>query len=384
MKTTLLLFASFLLTNLTSFAQAPVKLSSGQFGFNEGPVWDQNDKIIFSDVGTLKVEVYTISTNSFSTAFTSSVRTNGLMLDENSNLIVCEFQGGKVSQRTMSGTVLNTYATGLTNPNDLCLDKNNGMYVTDPNDDAVYYISPPKPTRTTSLVDDTIDFPNGVLITNDGKKVLVSDSDNYEIFQFDIDAATGALSNKTVFATLEDTDNSEPRSLADGMALDTNGNLYVAAKKSIQIFDASGTHTKTIAFTENVTNCTFGGTNLNTLFVTTPKDLYKIDFTGVTGFQHPFDLPESNLATNDSPFKHSFHIFPNPTSNNKVTITVGDVKINQITLFNNIGLNVDGFNFEKINNDIQVHLNPNLNNGIYILSLKTDDGTIINNKIIIK
>ncbi|MBU2950121.1 SMP-30/gluconolactonase/LRE family protein [Tamlana agarivorans] len=383
MKTTLLLFASFLLINLTAVAQTPVKLSSGQFGFNEGPVWDQNDKIIFSDVGTRKVEVYTLSTNSFSTAFASSVRTNGLMLDENSNLIICEFQGGKVSQRTISGTVLNTYASGLTNPNDLCLDKNDGMYVTDPNDDAIYYISP-GPTRTTTLVNSTIDFPNGVLISNDGKKLLVSDSDNYEIYQFDINPANGTLSNKSVFSTLEDTDNTEPRSLADGMALDSNGNLYVAAKKSIQIFDDSGTHTKTIAFTENVTNCTFGGTNLNTLFVTAPNDLYKIDFPGVTGFQHPFDLPKNNLSTQNTSNKHSFNLFPNPTSNHKITIQVGKVKIKEIALYNNIGQKINGVKVQQINNELLVNLNQNLKSDIYILSLETTNGEIINNKIIIK
>lgn len=382
MKRKLLLLTLLLNSGLQIFSQTPIKLSTSQFGFAEGPVWDRDDKIYFSDIQTRQVETYSIGNNTFSTAYTSTGRTNGLMFDKDLNLIVCEFQRGEVTQRTTAGALSDTYASGFINPNDICLDKRGGMYITDPNAKEVYYIGP-SPTRTKTLVDDSLEFPNGVIISNDGHTLFVSDSRSYHIYKFDINLITGLISNKTVFATLTDNDNTDTRSLADGMALDTEGNLYVAAKKSLQIFDASGNKINSIPFTENITNCTFGGSNLSTLFVTAPNDLYKIDFTGVTGFQHPFDLPESNLSI-DKNVKHSFNVFPNPSANHKINIEVGNVKIDEVTLYNNLGQKVESYNFERINKLIKVNLDTNLKSNIYILRLKTDDGSTVNNKIVLQ
>ena len=296
---TILLLINFSYNN---YAQTPVKLSTGQFGFIEGPVWDRSDNIYFSDITGRFVEKYSVSKNTFTTAFNlPGERTNGLMFDKNLNLIVCDFKDGNVTKRNISGTILETYATGILNTNDLCLDKKEGIYVSSPNSSKVYYISP-SPNRSLTVIDDTLSFPNGVIISNDGKSLFVNDSDHYNIYKYDIDKTTGLVSNRVVFATLKDTetdlkDANAKRSLADGMALDTNQNLYVTNKKSIQIFNSTGTRIKTISFTENPTNCTFGGATLSTLYVTTPKDLYSIDFTNVTGFQHPFDLPSASLST---------------------------------------------------------------------------------------
>ncbi|OBQ55492.1 SMP-30/gluconolactonase/LRE family protein [Tamlana sp. s12] len=378
-----LLLVTILFSSIQSFSQPPVKLSSGQFNFIEGPVWDRNDHIYFSDVGTRKVEVYTVSTKSFSTAFTSNVRTNGLMFDKNMNLVVCEFQGGQITEKSTSGTLQDTYATGFTNPNDLCIDKKGGVYVTDPNVKEVYYLSPGT-TKTKTLIDNSIEFPNGVIISNDGKTLFVSDSNNYDIIKFDIDLNTGLISNKSVFATLTDTDNSEPKSLADGMALDTDGNLYVAAKKSIQIFDTSGTLINTINFTENPTNCTFGGASLNTLYVTTPNDFYKIDFSGVTGFQHPFDLPETSLSVNEKSKDFQFKTFPNPTYNHQIKVAVGENEITEITLYNNVGQKIKSYDFKKTSNIIDINLDPNLKANLYILTIKTADGNMSSSKILVQ
>ncbi|GGZ81159.1 hypothetical protein GCM10007028_18240 [Algibacter mikhailovii] len=382
MRTKLHLLTILLGSCLQIFAQTPVKLSSGQFGFAEGPVWDRDDKIYFSDIQTRKVEIYSITDNTFSTAYTATGRTNGLMFDKDMNLIVCEFQRGEVTEKTTTGVLLETYANGFTNPNDLCIDKEGGIYVSTPNTKEIYYISP-EPNRTKTLIDNTLNFPNGVIISNDGKTLIVSDSQSYDIYKFDINPSTGLISNKSVFATLTDYDNTDTRSLADGMAIDTNGNLYVTAKKSLQIFDASGTKINSIAFDENITNCTFGGSDLSTLFVTAPNDFYKIDFTGVTGFQHPFDLPESSLSL-DKNEKYSFNIFPNPSADHIVNIEVGNTEIDEIILYNNLGAKIGSYNFERFNNSIKVDLGTNLKSNIYILTLTTKDGSAVHNKIVLK
>ena len=374
-----------------SKAQTPVKLSTGQFGFIEGPVWDRTDNIYFSDITGRIVEKYSVSNNTFTTAFNipKPARTNGLMLDKDLNLIVCDFRDGNVTKRNVSGTILETYATGILNANDLCIDKKEGVYVTSPNSSKVYYISS-SPTRTLTVIDDTLSSPNGVIISSDGKSLFVSDTDTYSIYKFDIDPTTGFITNKIVFATLEDTetnpsDSNAKRSLADGMALDTNDNLYVANKKSIQIFNSAGVRTNTIAFAENPTNCTFGGTTLSTLYVTTPKDLYRIEFPGVTGFQHPFNLPEVSLSIPENlKNKPIFNVFPNPINNHKVTVSVGNKSITEVLIYNELGKKLGICNFIKTSNTIEVTLNKKLKNSTYFLAIKTDKGKTYNNKIILQ
>ena len=385
---TLLLLINFSFSNN---AQIVTKLSSGQFSFIEGPVWDRSDHIYFSDITGRIVEKYSVSNNTFTTAFSipSPARTNGLMFDKDLNLIVCDFRDGNVTKRNVAGSILETYATGILNANDVCIDKKDGMYVSSPNSSKVYYISP-APSRTLTIIDDTLSSPNGVIISTDGKSLFVSDTDTYNIYKYDINRTTGLISNKVVFATLADTetdanDSNATRSLADGMALDTNGNLYVANKKSIQIFSSAGTRTKIITFTENPTNCTFGGASLSTLYVTTPKDLYKIEFPGVTGFQHPFDLPEVSLSTpKNIKTKQSFNVFPNPSSNHNVTVSVGSNNVNEVFIYNELGQNLGACNFKKVNNTIEVTLNKNLKKNAYFLSIKTDEGETFNNKIVLQ
>ncbi|MGA9638231.1 SMP-30/gluconolactonase/LRE family protein [Flavobacterium sp.] len=384
MKLKTLLFALLFNYTLVVFSQNPVKLSSGQFAFIEGPVWDRSDKIYFSDIIDRKVYTYSVTNNTFAVAFNivSPARTNGLMFDSNLNLIVCEFGDGLITRRNTSGTILSTYATGILNANDLCLDKKEGIYASSPNSGKVYYISP-DPSRTLTAIDETISSPNGVLVSTDGKKLFVNDSDGYTIYKYDINTTTGLVSNRVAFATLTDHDNTEVKSLADGMAIDKNGNLYVTAKKSIQVFNALGTLTNTFNFTENPTNCTFGGAGLGTLYVTTPKDLYKIVLTDVTGFQHPFDLPIANLSVNDLD-KVSFKMFPNPITNHEINVIVGDAKISEVLLYNNFGQKVDTCNFKRTNKAIQIKFNPSLKNNVYILSIKTSEGSIINEKVILQ
>ncbi|MDW5288070.1 SMP-30/gluconolactonase/LRE family protein [Formosa sp. PL04] len=392
MKTQLLTLALFTINIIPVFAQTPIKLSNSEYGFNEGPVWDRSDKIYFSDISKRKVFTYSVTDNTFATAFDvpSPARTNGLMFNSNLDLIVCDFRDGNVTNRNVDGTILNTYTNILTNPNDLCVDKKNGVYVSSPGDfnnnrtKEIYYINADD-SNTTTLLDDSLEFPNGILISTDGKHLFVTDSGSYNIFKFDIDPVTAAISNKSIFATLSDLDDTDTNSRADGMALDTKGNLYVAAKKSIQVFDPTGSNIKIIDFEENPTNCTFGGSSLSTLFVTTPNDLYKIEMEDVVGFQHPFDLPESVLSVdNFNTTNPNIKVFPNPTNNHEIEVSVGNLEIKDVELYNTLGQYIGAYTFSKTNNSIKIHLDSNLKKGTYILTLKTIDGQVKSSKVMLQ
>jgi gluconolactonase len=75
----------------------------------------------------------------------------------------------------------------------------------------------------------------------------------------------GALSNGRKFAEPEWPKNVNV-SGADGMTVDSEGNLYVATTKSVQMFNKKGTRLATISCPSPTNNVTFGGVANKTLF----------------------------------------------------------------------------------------------------------------------
>lgn len=391
---TLLLLIIFL--NQIS-AQTPTKLSSNQFGFIEGPVWDGSEYIYFADVSGKKIHKYSTTSNTFSLAFDNNTDgCNGLMFNKDYELIVCGFRSGNIAKRKVDGTLIETLfseynGSRFDNPNDLCIDKKGGIYFTDPTRRnppfqtarRIYYITP---EGNLTVADDGTgySFPNGVIISIDGKNLFVNDSDSHDIYKYDINQTDGTISNKTIFANITNANDGDEKSRADGMAFDTEGNLYVTTKLTVQIFDKNGTKTGSITFPEQTTNCTFGKPDKKTLFVTATKNLYSVDLSK-TGFQHPFDLPQVSLSTpENTKSKHSFHLFPNPSKNHKITVSVGSNNINEVIIYNELGQNLGTCAFKKTNNSIEVSLNENLKKDTYFLSITTEEGETYNNKVVLQ
>lgn len=378
-------------------AQTPTKLSSNQFGFIEGPVWDGSEFIYFADVSGKKIHKYSAVNNTFSLAFDNNTDgCNGLMFNKDYELIVCGFRAGNIAKRKVDGTLIETLFTEYNgsrfdNPNDLCIDKKGGIYFTDPTRRnppfqtarRIYYITP---EGDLTVADDGTEysFPNGVIISIDGQNLFVNDSDSHDIYKYDINLKDGTISNKTIFANLTNANDGDEKSRADGMAFDTEGNLYVTTKLTVQIFDKNGAKTGSISFPEQTTNCTFGNSDKKTLFVTATKNLYSVDLTK-TGFQHPFDLPEVSLSTPKNPkLKNPFHLFPNPIKNHNARVVVGSNNISEVIIYNELGQNFGLCTFKQTNNSIEVSLNKNLKKDTYFLSITTDKGEVYKNKIVLQ
>ncbi len=288
------------LFSINTYAQSPVKLSNNQFQFVEGPVWDGSNIIYFSDIPANKVVSYNINTKTFSDVIVNANRPNGLMFTKDYDLLVCEGSAGRITRRTVNGQLLETIAdtfngVRLNDPNDLCIDKKGGIYFTDPNfvfthqpENRLYY------RDASGNISSQDAFargkPNGVIISPDGKYLYLDNSESTVVYRYNIDAATGNLSNRIQYGTLAGANDSG----ADGMAVDTDGKLYVTSRSTVQVFDGSRlTAVRTINFPEKATNCTFGGVNKDILFVTAGQNLYEVTGLGVIGVQHPFDLSEN-------------------------------------------------------------------------------------------
>lgn len=168
----------------------------------------------------------------------------------------------------------------LQGPNDLSLDtKNGGFYFTDPENSsadnpigAVYYVDKTDGTGNVHRVDEGLAYPNGIVLTPDGKRLYVGESQRNRVHVYDV-TAPGKVANRRVFADLPKADPATGQidNQPDGMCLDAAGNLYVAhyGMQQVQVLDPDG---KLIARLPggNLTtsNVAFGGPGLDQLFVT--------------------------------------------------------------------------------------------------------------------
>jgi sugar lactone lactonase YvrE len=118
----------------------------------------------------------------------------------------------------------------------------------------------------TKAADDLL-FPNGSVITPDGKRFVVGETQGHRLTAFDI-TDDGALTNRRIFAEL-------PGCFPDGICLDAEGAIWVAdarGKRVIRVFEG-GQIVQTISTgAQGAYACMLGGNDRHTLFVCTSSD----------------------------------------------------------------------------------------------------------------
>src|SRR5690606_16574642 len=79
--------------------------------------------------------------------------------------------------------------------------------------------------------------------------------------------APGKLGEGRVFATLKQAEEGG-NSGGDGLTVDVQGNVYITSLLGIQVFNPQGELLGIIELPEQPANCTFGGPDRKTLYVT--------------------------------------------------------------------------------------------------------------------
>ena len=260
---------------------AVVELVKEGFQFTEGPVGTANGGLYFTDIRANRI--YRLDPSGRIEIFREKTNAaNGLALDQSRNLLAAEGDSKRIVRMDGEGnvTAIATAATAgqaFLGPNDLIVDRQGGIYVTDPGPRSntgkafVYYI---RPDRQVVLVSDEIAWPNGLTLTLDGKVLLVDDSNGNTIFAFDVQP-DGSVVNKHSFARLEGIPTGRS-SVADGMAVDSNGRVYVTTVTGIQVFTASGEYLGTIPIPRQPASLAFAETDKRTLYITARQGLYRL------------------------------------------------------------------------------------------------------------
>lgn len=208
-------------------------------------------------------------------------------------LYACEMLGHRVVEMDPDGKILRVIAgeyngKRIDGPNDIYVDRKGGIYFTDSQfiagqekmqeTPAVYYI---KPDGSIIRVIDDVEFPNGVWLSPDEKTMYLCNTRDKYLLAYDVNP-DGTVSNGRNFVELqlnpEVIGSDSKESGADGIIVDSAGNIFVATTKmlGIQVFDSAGNHLGNIPCPAATNNVIFGGPDMKTLYVSAADGIYKI------------------------------------------------------------------------------------------------------------
>lgn len=276
--------ASFSRERLTTLAKG--------LGWAEGPAFDSQHRLYFTDVNAGLVFRWTDDGSSrgllpgrLEVVLGSSGGANGLAFDGSGNLVACLGGARRVVRWSVSAngspsgqTILCSRhgGRGFTGPNDLWIDRRGGIYFTDtrywsrtesPQGGFHLYYLPPGQNEPIRMTNGTsLRGPNGVTGTADGNLLYLADLPAKKVWRYDVDAATGSLSNRRLFANES----------VDGIKVDPdNGNVYMGTPSGVAVYRPDGTLRRTIAVSGGAVNLAFGtGPAADVLFITARSRVY--------------------------------------------------------------------------------------------------------------
>ena len=267
--------------------------------WTEGPVWVPSlQSVLYSDIPNNAIyrwsEGDTASLWLQPSGYTGAAErggesgSNGLLLDTEGRLVLAQHGDRRIARLDTPLDAPEPSFSALTDgfegkrynsPNDVAIRSNGDFYFTDPpygleqgvDDPArelhvqgVYRLAT---DGSVTLLTDELSRPNGIAFSPDEQILYVANSDEEQpvIMAYNLEE-DGSLANGRVFF----------ESWGDGMAVDQQGNVYVAGPgRGVLVITSDGTHLGSLVTTERTSNCTFGDDG-STLYVTADMYLLRI------------------------------------------------------------------------------------------------------------
>ena len=278
-------FDTFVLGN------APLKEIASGFDWVEGPVWfgDLNC-LLFSDIPNNRIYrwIPELGTSVFRAPSTYA---NGNTRDRHGRLVTCEHLGRRVTRTEFDGsiTVMADSYQGkrLNSPNDVIVASDGAIWFSDPHYGIsmdyegekaaqelpcnVYRLDP---NGGIEAVLTDFNCPNGLAFSPDEKTLYVADTgriftdDARHIRRFQVGDGF-RLTGGEVFHTINP-------GCADGMRVDTDGNLWSSAADGVHCLSPDGRLLGKILVPQTVSNVCFGGRHKHVLFITASTSVYSI------------------------------------------------------------------------------------------------------------
>ena len=255
-------------------AATPTQILLSDLSFPEAPRW-HDGKLWFSDFYTNRVMTVDPAGHA-ETVVEVAGRPSGLGWNNAGELLIVSMLDHRLLKLGANGleTVadLSEHATGPCN--DMVVDHLGRAYIgnfgfdrhagAEPRSACLVRVDP---DGTVVRVAEDLLFPNGMVITPDGKTLIVAESMGYRLTAFDI-AADGSLGNRRLFA-------STGTVYPDGICRDAEGAIWVANARGsvlVRIFEG-GRIERTINLGDRRSfACMLGGEDGRTLFICTCTD----------------------------------------------------------------------------------------------------------------
>ncbi|MBT4485435.1 MAG: hypothetical protein HOC71_17350 [Candidatus Latescibacteria bacterium] len=268
-------FFSFNFDGITdnSFGQ-PRQFATG-FTFPEGPVLDRDGNLYLVNFKATMIHRVTPDGN-VSVVFDVGAFNNGAIFDSAGNLIIASSGLRAILKLDPEDglTVLAAVSDGdsLLGPNDMAWDDRGNLYFTDPKGSTaekriggIHYIGHDGVTRRFA---GGLAYPNGIAFDLDKSHVYISETMAHRILRYEVNP-DGTAGEMSIFFELPED------SVPDGMKLDVEGNLWIAVHTLGEVWQISPEGEKIQAIkmpSKLVTNLTFGGNDMKTMYVTCPED----------------------------------------------------------------------------------------------------------------
>jgi len=246
--------------------------------FTEAPVWSPEGRLVFADVPENTIWQWKPGEKPIVLEKNSN-GAGGLAYDAQGRMYICEWHGRRIVRVDKKGRreVLAEKWEGkrLNSPNDLTIRKDGNIWFTDPAFGAAsdtreldfYGIFHINPKGDLDVVAKWRTRPNGITTSANGHILYVTNSDERKLYAFDIDGKGAATNPRVVISDLE--------GIPGGVRADEKGNLYIAARHLL-IYTPAGKLIRRLELPDPPSNIAFGEGDLESLFVTSRSQVFRI------------------------------------------------------------------------------------------------------------
>lgn len=271
------------------WAEGPVWVSDGNFLLFSDPAlniiyrWDEHDGL----TEFLKPSGYQGTDH-----YSDEPGTNGLLINQDGDLIACDHGNRRIAKINLKSHERETLVDRwegkrFNSPNDICQHPNGDYYFTDPpyglpdreqdsihreiQENGVYRLS--ASGEIEQIISD-LDRPNGIALAPDARSIYValSDGNNPYIMRYQLKDGQVNGPGKILFDFKKRFPDASLA--ADGIKVDSVGNLYAAAGDGIIIISPSGEPLGRIQIGHPTANCAFSDDGY--LYITASKYLLRI------------------------------------------------------------------------------------------------------------
>ncbi len=250
------------------------KVLLDNLAFGEGPRW-HGGKLYYSDMHLHTVNAVDLEGRNTVVAEVAAWP-SGLGWLPDGRMLVVSMTDRKLLRQENGGLKQHADLSGLASYhcNDMVVDSRGRAYVGNFGYDIISGASQ-KPAELVMVETDgaarvvarDLRFPNGAVITPDGKTLVVGESMGHRLSAFDV-AADGTLANRRVWADLGE-------GVPDGIALDAEGSIWVASPFTHELLRVKqgGQVTERIKREQMPIACMLGGPARRTLFLLTAESI---------------------------------------------------------------------------------------------------------------